>query len=94
MTVIRWIAIIAVAGLLLYGGLFLPPIGEASAPANLHVSPRYIERAQEEMATPNIVTAVLADYRSFDTLGETVVILTAALGCFLIMFRDDYAEPE
>ena len=94
MTVVRWIAIVGVAALLLYGGLYLPPIGEESAPANRHVSPRYIERSTEEMATPNIVTAVLADYRSFDTLGETVVILTAALGCFLIMFRNNHAESE
>ena len=32
-----------------------------------------------------MVTAVLADYRGFDTLGETVVIFTAALGVILIL---------
>ena len=94
MTFVRWLAIIGVAALLLYGGLYLPPIGEEAAPANRHVSPYYIERSTEEMATPNIVTAVLADYRSFDTLGETVVILTAALGCFLIMFRNENVKSK
>ena len=35
--------------------------------------------------TPNIVTAVLADYRGYDTLGETAVILTAGLAVMLIL---------
>jgi len=33
------------------------------------------------------VTAVLADYRGYDTLGETIVIFTAGLACILIMVR-------
>jgi len=31
------------------------------------------------------VTAVLADYRSYDTLGEVVVIFTAGLACLLVL---------
>jgi multicomponent Na+:H+ antiporter subunit B len=38
-----------------------------------------------QVATPNIVTAVLADYRGYDTLGETAVILTAGLAVILIL---------
>lgn len=34
---------------------------------------------------PNFVTAVLADYRGYDTLGETTVIFTAGLACLLIL---------
>jgi multicomponent Na+:H+ antiporter subunit B len=47
----------------------------------------YIENAYVDAATPNIVTAVLADYRSFDTLGEVIVVFTAGLACFLILRR-------
>jgi multicomponent Na+:H+ antiporter subunit B len=32
-----------------------------------------------------MVTAVLADYRSFDTLGEVAVIFTAAMAALLIL---------
>ncbi len=32
---------------------------------------------------PNIVTAVLASYRGFDTLGEVMVIFTAGIGVLL-----------
>ena len=34
---------------------------------------------------PNVVTAVLASYRGYDTLGETVVIFTAAVGVLLLL---------
>lgn len=34
---------------------------------------------------PNIVTAVLASYRGYDTLGETVVIFTAGIGVLLLL---------
>jgi multicomponent Na+:H+ antiporter subunit B len=47
--------------------------------------PQYIEEAVEQTHTPNIVTAVLADYRGYDTLGEAVVILTAGLAVILIL---------
>jgi multicomponent Na+:H+ antiporter subunit B len=33
------------------------------------------------------VTAVLADYRGYDTLGETIVIFTAGLACILILMK-------
>ena len=34
---------------------------------------------------PNMVTAVLADYRAFDTLGEVIVIFTGAVAVLLIL---------
>ena len=67
----------------------LPPFGDATAPAAQHVSPRYLESAVAETATPNVVTAVLADYRSYDTLVETAVIFTAGLGCWLLLRREE-----
>jgi multicomponent Na+:H+ antiporter subunit B len=75
-------------GLLVYAESDLPDSGAASAPARTHVAPVYIERSYPETRTPNIVTAVLADYRGYDTLGETVVILTAGLAVMLILPRN------
>ena len=34
---------------------------------------------------PNVVTSVLADYRGYDTLGETTVIFTAGIGVMLLL---------
>lgn len=75
----------ATGALLIYGTLDLAHYGDPNAPANLHVAPRYIEEAQRATAAPNIVTAVLASYRGYDTLGETTVIFTAGIGVLLLL---------
>lgn len=80
---------IAIGGVLLYGVNALPPFGDPLAPAMLHVSPEYIAGSVPDIETPNVVTAVLGDYRAFDTLIETAVVLTAALACLLILRRRD-----
>ena len=86
----KWInALIMVLffALMLYATGDLPGHADPQAPANVHVSPFYIENSVEDTHTPNIVTAVLADYRGYDTLGETVVMFTAALACILILMK-------
>lgn len=80
-----WVPLVAAGGILFYAAAELPVIGDPSAPAAEHVSPRYIEHAQDEAGATNMVTAVLADYRSYDTLGEVVVIFTAGLACLLVL---------
>ena len=39
----------------------------------------------EETSVPNIVTAVLADYRGYDTMFETTVIFAAGVVCFFLL---------
>lgn len=73
--------------LLAYGAIEMPAFGDPDSPAAEHVSPRYIEKVVEETHVPNMVTAVLADYRGYDTLGETTVIFTAGVSCLLILRR-------
>ncbi|MBP90750.1 MAG: cation:proton antiporter [Planctomycetaceae bacterium] len=41
--------------------------------------------AHHGVGVPNIITAVLASYRGYDTLGETVVIFTAGIGVLLLL---------
>jgi multicomponent Na+:H+ antiporter subunit B len=76
-------------GLLIYGTKDMPKWGDPNSPASLHVTPRYIEKTIEETATPDMVTSVLADYRGYDTLGETTVIFTAGIACLLLLRRDN-----
>ena len=48
---------------------------------------RWEERCEEEIGVPNMVTAGLADYRGYDTLGETTVIFTAGVSVILLLRR-------
>ena len=45
-----------------------------------------IENTQSETGTDNVVTAVLLDYRGFDTLGEAIILFTAVTGV-VMLFR-------
>ena len=85
-----WTALIGlpiVAILLLYGAADLPAFGDPLSPASTHISPIYLEGSVEQTRTPNVVTAILMDYRSLDTLVETLVIFTAGIACALILRR-------
>jgi multicomponent Na+:H+ antiporter subunit B len=85
-----WIAgpLIAVfAVLLLVASVDLPDRGDPDSPAAVGIATQYVERSLEDSETPNVVTAILADYRSMDTLGETLVVFTAALAVGLILRR-------
>jgi multicomponent Na+:H+ antiporter subunit B len=76
---------LSVGGMLVWGTLVLPPFGTSDAVIHMHVAPRYINEVVRETGVPNIVTAVLADYRGFDTLGETTVIFIAGIGVMLLL---------
>lgn len=80
------IVIIAVGIAALKIGAFLPTIGDADTPANSYVANYYITNAVKETHSYNIVTAVLADYRGFDTLFETCVLFLSALVTMMVLF--------
>jgi len=76
---------IAVGGALVYGSLGLPAFSDPEAPIHTHVVPRYLQDSVKETGVPNVVTAVLASYRGFDTLGETTVVFTAGAGVIALL---------
>ncbi|MDA1194158.1 MAG: DUF4040 domain-containing protein [Planctomycetota bacterium] len=77
-----------VGAAMLYGTRDMPRVGDAGSPANTHpaVAEHYLNRSADEVGPANVVTSVLGDYRGYDTMGETVVIFTAAL-CVLLLLR-------
>ena len=80
------VAVCVVTGaLLVFAALDLPAFGDPNAPAQLHVAPRYLEESGTLLHIPNVVTTVLASYRGFDTLGETIVVFTAGLGVLMLL---------
>ena len=70
---------------IVWGTLVLPPFGTADAIIHQHVVPRYLADTIKDTNVPNVVTSVLADYRGYDTLGETTVIFTAGIGVMLLL---------
>lgn len=78
---------VAVGAVLAWGSLGLPAFSDPLAPIHTHVAPRYLNEALRETGVPNVVSAVLASYRGYDTLGETVVVFAAGVGVIALLRR-------
>ena len=70
---------------IVWGTYSLPPFGTPDNVIHKHVVPRYLTDSVKDTMVPNVVTSVLADYRGYDTLGETTVIFTAGIGVLLLL---------
>lgn len=93
MKITGFIIVCLTGALLLYGTGEFPDWGDPHSPASTHLSNDYIEKAFDQTQVPNLVTAVLADYRGYDTMFETAVIFCAGLACFLLL-RDFGKKKE
>ena len=67
----------------------LPNFSDHEAPIHQHVAPYYMENTEKVIGIPNVVTAILASFRGYDTFGETVVVFTAALCITLILKKEN-----
>lgn len=83
--IVPLLVVLATGAMLVYATIDLPAFGDPDSPANSYVGTDYNERTPQEIGVPNVVTAVLASYRGFDTLGETGVVFTAALAVILLL---------
>ncbi len=94
------LAVIATGGMLIYGTLDMPAFGDGTTRANTHpeVAQRYLTGSADDMGEkmPSVVTAVLAHYRGYDTMGETTVIFVAAMVVVLLLrpLRKKYEPAE
>lgn len=69
--------------LLVAGFLFLALRGEH--PETTVIAEHMIANASEETGALNLVTAIYLEYRLFDTLGETIVLLLAVSGVMVLL---------
>ena len=80
--------------LLLYSMLDLPQYANAMTPGQTHTAAYYLTHTTADMGIPNVVTAILASYRGFDTLGELAVIFTAGIGALAIFSTRKKGTPN
>ena len=67
-------------------------IGTPEAPSGIGAG--YVDRSVEELNAPNVVTAVLASYRGYDTLGEVFVVFTAGIGVLFLLSAGSAVRTE
>jgi multicomponent Na+:H+ antiporter subunit B len=86
------VGVLALAGGLLWTVPAIPPIGSADAPAwaDPGVTQFYLANAYEQTGVENVVTAVLAGYRGFDTFGEAVVVFAAGVAVLVVLKEERF----
>ena len=52
-----------------------------------NVAAFYLNRTPDELSVANVITAIVVNYRGFDTLGEVSVLFLAATGLGSILYR-------
>jgi len=79
------LVVLVTGAVMIYGTLDMPNFGSASSPAQTHVAAQYLAQSPTDIGIPNVVSAILASYRGYDTLGETVVVFTAFVGVIILI---------
>jgi multicomponent Na+:H+ antiporter subunit B len=95
----RWLPLLIVlvtGAVLITGTMDMPAYGDIQAPAHQHeIYAGFLEKTEQEFEhIPNVVTVILGSFRGYDTLGETTVILTAAIGVFLLLGDRRRRRPD
>lgn len=94
------IAMVLIAAFAVFGVIAatqLPEFGragmsaEGNADAPSHV---YLEKGLEDTGAAAAVTAVLLDYRGYDTLGEATVLFAAVMGAIVLLRKRARRSPE
>ena len=78
-----FVAFLFVSAFLLLAATSMRPFG---TPNDAAMDDYFIANAQAEVGSNNVVTAVVFDYRGFDTLGEATVLFAAVIAV-LSLFR-------
>lgn len=76
--------------LLVYGVLQMPTDATINAPAYNDIARHYLDSGASETNASNIIAAILADYRGFDTLGETIVLFTSVVAVGSVLRSTKY----
>jgi len=83
------VSLAVLIGFLVAAALLLHPFGHPPSEMDDYI----IQNTQSETGTNNAVTAVVFDYRGFDTLGEATILFTAVTGV-VMLFRRKKKEEE
>lgn len=71
----------------------IPELGSSDTNSiNNPVTQHYFDNTYDDTGVTNMVTAVLAGYRGFDTFGEAIVVFSAGVAILLILRRLDFIE--
>lgn len=79
--------VLVVGAIMAYAVADMPAFASSTSPASSYLSPTYLIEASEVAGVHNVVTAVLAYWRGYDTFGEVTVVFTAGMAILAVLGR-------
>ncbi|HOK56749.1 MAG TPA: DUF4040 domain-containing protein [bacterium] len=76
-----FIFVISILTFISYSNFIFPEFGNT----NMRVGKEYLYLATEKLKSANAVTAIVLDFRGYDTIGEATVIFTAIIGVMVLL---------
>jgi multicomponent Na+:H+ antiporter subunit B len=80
--------------ILSYNILMMPGDVGLAAPSYNEIAYYYLNYSVSETGATNVIAAVLADYRGFDTLGETIVLFISVVAVASILKPEHDGNKE
>jgi multisubunit Na+/H+ antiporter MnhB subunit len=81
----REIGLIALAIIIIFMALAAINMRDFGVPTNSDMDDYFIYSSQKETGANNVVTAIVFDYRGYDTLGEATVLFAAVSGVLVAL---------
>jgi multicomponent Na+:H+ antiporter subunit B len=75
------VLLLLIVGLSLSVFRLLPPFGQPL----MTTAAYYLKNGAQQTGAANLVTAIVLDYRGYDTFGEVTILFTAILGTFAVL---------
>ncbi|WP_435333255.1 DUF4040 domain-containing protein [Haloarchaeobius sp. TZWWS8] len=82
------LAVLGVLGVLGATIPSLPAVGDPNSSAFAEVAPYYLAQSVPDFGIQNVVTAILAGYRGFDTFGEVTVVFAAGVAVLVVFQKE------
>lgn len=79
------IVLLILAGIMIASVDEMPGYRSADVPSYNENTEFYLENATEEGNSPNVVSAIITDFRAFDTLGEATVLFTSIAAVITVL---------
>jgi len=69
---------------LIYGYMCMKDLPAFGSPM-MRIAQNYLTSGMKETGATNLVSAIVLDYRAYDTLGESTILFTAVIGVLAVM---------
>ncbi|MCD5414657.1 MAG: hypothetical protein LR001_06625 [Clostridiales bacterium] len=80
-------------GLMVFSVIQMPTSGNIDNPSYNITTHYYIDKTIRDTHAPNIVSAIINDYRAFDTLGEATVLFISIIAVSSVM-KNTYVKKR